>query len=76
MAERVRIAKNHLDFSIKWKGDKLGIFEMRRHYSNYFKGTPDFKPYRSRLVEAPDYAEVCTILDEVIDTFSPSFVNV
>ena len=76
MAERVRVTKNHLDFSIRWKGDKLGIFEMRRHYSNYFKGTPDFKPYRSRLVEAPDYAEVCAILDEVIDTFSPSFVNV
>ncbi len=76
MAERVRVTKNHLDFSIRWKGDKLGIFEMRRHYSNYFKGTPDFKPYRSRLVEAPDYAEVCAILDEVIDIFSPSFVNV
>jgi tRNA-dihydrouridine synthase B len=75
MAERVRVTKNHLDFSIRWKGDKLGIFEMRRHYSNYFKGTPDFKPYRSRLVEAPDYAEVCAILDEVIDTFSPSYVN-
>jgi nifR3 family TIM-barrel protein len=75
MAERVRVTKNHLDFSIRWKGDKLGIFEMRRHYSNYFKGTPDFKPYRSRLVEAPDYAEVCAILEEVIDTFSPSFVN-
>ena len=76
MAERVRVTKNHLDFSIRWKGNKLGIFEMRRHYSNYFKGTPDFKPYRSRLVEAPDYAEVCAILDEVIDIFSPSFVNV
>ena len=76
MEERVRVTKNHLDFSIRWKGDKLGIFEMRRHYSNYFKGTPDFKPYRSRLVEAPDYAEVCAILDEVIETFSPSFVNV
>ncbi|MEK6783784.1 MAG: tRNA dihydrouridine synthase DusB [Bacteroidota bacterium] len=74
MAERVRVTKNHLDFSIRWKGDKLGIFEMRRHYSNYFKGTPDFKPYRSRLVEAPDYAEVCSILDEVIEIFSPSLV--
>ena len=75
MAERVRVTKNHLDFSIRWKGDKLGIFEMRRHYSNYFKGTPDFKSYRSRLVEAPDCAEVCAILDEVIETFSPSYVN-
>jgi tRNA-dihydrouridine synthase B len=76
VAERVRVTKSHLDFSIRWKGDKLGIFEMRRHYASYFKGIPDFKPYRSRLVEAPDYAEVCTILDEVMDTFSPAFANV
>ena len=75
MEERVRVTKNHLDFSIRWKGDKLGIFEMRRHYSNYFKGTPDFKPYRSRLVEAPDYAEVCAILDEVIDMYSQECVS-
>ncbi|MBK5278989.1 MAG: tRNA dihydrouridine synthase DusB [Bacteroidia bacterium] len=75
MSERVRVARSHLDFSIRWKGDKLGIFEMRRHYSNYFRGTPDFKPFRSRLVEAPDYSEVCGILDEVIDTFSPEYVN-
>ncbi len=75
IAERVRVTKKHLDFSIQWKGDKLGIFEMRRHYANYFKGTPDFKPYRSRLVEAPTYDEVCSILDEVTDAFSPSYVH-
>ena len=75
VAERVRVTKSHLDFSIRWKGGKLGIFEMRRHYAGYFKGTPDFKPYRARLVEAPDYAEVCAILDEVMDTFSPSYVD-
>ena len=49
--ERVRVTKKHLDFSIRWKGDKLGIFEMRRHYASYFKGLPDFKPYRTKLVE-------------------------
>src|SRR5690242_10186913 len=41
MAERVRATKKHLEFSIRWKGDKLGVFEMRRHYTNYFKGIPD-----------------------------------
>ncbi len=70
MAQRVNIARKHLEFSIRWKGDKLGIFEMRRHYTNYFKGTPDFKPYRLRLVEAPTYEEVNEILNEVIQLFS------
>ncbi len=70
MAERVNITRKHLDFSIRWKGDKLGIFEMRRHYTNYFKGTPDFKPYRTRLVEALTFDEVNQILDEVIGVFS------
>jgi tRNA-dihydrouridine synthase len=69
MAERVRIAKQHLDFSIRWKGPKLGIFEMRRHYTNYFKGIPDFKPFRTKLVETDTYEEVSAILDEVGETF-------
>ena len=69
MAERVRIAKQHLDFSIRWKGPKLGIFEMRRHYTNYFKGIPDFKPFRTKLVETDTYEEVSAILDDVGETF-------
>lgn len=71
LAERVAAVRSHLDFSIRWKGDKLGIFEMRRHYAGYFKGFPGFKPYRTRLVESPDYAGVSSILDEVEDAFSP-----
>lgn len=70
MAERVRATRKHFDFSIRWKGDKLGVFEMRRHYSNYFKGVPDFKPFRTRLVEAPTDKEVYEILDEIVDTYS------
>jgi nifR3 family TIM-barrel protein len=70
MAERVRATKKHLEFSIRWKGDKLGVFEMRRHYTNYFKGINDFKPFRMRLVEAPTEAEVLAILDDVINTYS------
>ncbi len=69
IAERVRVARKHLDFSVKWKGDKVGIFEMRRHYANYFKGLPDFKPYRTRLVEAPTYDDVVAILEEVASTY-------
>ena len=63
--ERVAIAKEHLDFSVRWKGDRQGIFEMRRHYTNYFRGIPGIKPYRARLVEAMTPAEVAGILDEV-----------
>ncbi|MEX2233474.1 MAG: tRNA dihydrouridine synthase DusB [Cyclobacteriaceae bacterium] len=76
IAERVQVAKKHLDFSIRWKGDRLGIFEMRRHYTNYFKGTHDFKPFRTRLVEANDKAEVLCILDEVMETYAFNLVTV
>jgi nifR3 family TIM-barrel protein len=74
LIERVNITKKHLEFSIKWKGDKLGIFEMRRHYTNYFKGTPDFKPFRTRLVEAPTFEVVNEILDEVIDYYQTASI--
>ncbi|MBX7125229.1 MAG: tRNA dihydrouridine synthase DusB [Cyclobacteriaceae bacterium] len=66
---RVDAARKHLAFSIRWKGPKLGVFEMRRHYSNYFKNLPDFKPYRTRMVEAPTAEEVDLILDEVLETY-------
>ena len=70
VTERVRVAQKHLEFSIRWKGDRLGIFEMRRHYTNYFKSIPDFKPFRTRLVEADTLEEVLTILEEVTETYT------
>ncbi len=76
VAERVRVTKKHLDFSIRWKGDRLGIFEMRRHYTNYFKSIPDFKPFRTRLVEANDKEQVISILDEVMETYSDILITV
>ncbi len=69
IADRIDVTRKHLDFSIRWKGNKLGIFEMRRHYTNYFKGIPDFKPFRMRLVEAPNHEEVNAILHEVENHF-------
>jgi tRNA-dihydrouridine synthase len=74
MEERVRATKKHVEFSVRWKGDRLGIFEMRRHYANYFKGIPDFKPFRTRLVEVESIADVTAILDEVIATYSKSLM--
>lgn len=73
IAERVRVARKHLEFSIRWKGDRIGIFEMRRHYTNYFKAIPDFKPFRTRLVECDDQQGVHAILDEVLETYAATF---
>lgn len=68
--ERVRVAKKHLTFSLEWKGDRQGVLEMRRHYTNYFRGIPNFKPFRSRLVDTMDPKELFQILDEVSNVFS------
>lgn len=67
MRERIRVVIKHLDFSIRWKGEKTGIFEMRRHYTNYFRGIPNFKPYRIRLVSAESQAEIEDILNEITE---------
>ena len=61
--ERIAIAKEHLAKSVEVKGDKVGVFEMRRHLSNYFKGLPDFKQTRMKLVTSYDPDEIRTLLD-------------
>lgn len=63
--ERISVYRRHLDFSIKWKGLKLGILEMRRHYTNYFKGIPHVKPFRTRLVTCDSYDGVLDIVEEL-----------
>jgi len=70
MAARVAACRKHLDFSVRWKGDKVGIFEMRRHYTNYFRGIDHFKPFRTRLVEAGTYEVVSEVLTEIAETFA------
>jgi nifR3 family TIM-barrel protein len=72
--ERVKATRDHLEFSIRWKGERTGIFEMRRHYTNYFKGLPDFKPFRMRLVESQDTAELFTILNEISEHYAEALV--
>jgi len=68
--ERITVCRTHLEKSIEWKGPKTGVFEMRRHYANYFKGLPDFKPYRMRLVSEGDINNIYSILDEVAEKFA------
>ena len=65
LQERMEACKTHFTKSLEWKGERLGIFEMRRHYTNYFRGLPNFKPYRMRLVQTENPLEVYEILDEV-----------
>jgi len=68
--ERVKVVKKHLEFSIKWKGEKLGLIEMRRHYTNYFRAIENFKEYRMKLIlsESLDYS--LEILNEISNKFS------
>ncbi|MFT5305218.1 MAG: tRNA-dihydrouridine synthase B [Flavobacteriales bacterium] len=70
LAERVAVAKEHLRFSVEWKGEGLGIVEMRRHYANYFKGITDFKPVRTQLVTLNSYSEILDVLNEVEERFT------
>jgi nifR3 family TIM-barrel protein len=63
--ERIAACKSHFEFSLRWKGEKLGILEMRRHYTNYFKGIPNFKPFRMDLVTSMDIDFIRKKLDDI-----------
>ena len=65
MKERLNLCREHLEFSLRWKGDVLGIVETRRHYTNYFKNIPNFKEYRMRLVTANNPQDIFDTLNEV-----------
>ncbi len=68
--ERVTAAQRHLEMAIEWKGEKLGVFETRRHYTNYFKGIPDFKEYRTKMVSSDDAESVFETFQEVLEKFN------
>ena len=65
LEERVKVCRTHLTKSIEWKGEHVGIVEMRRHYGNYFKGLPNFKDTRTKLVTTDSITEIHAILDDV-----------
>lgn len=69
LAERVEAARRHLQMAIDWKGETLGVFETRRHYTNYFKGIPHFKDYRMKMVTSDHAADVFAAFDEVLEAF-------
>ncbi|MDH5397241.1 MAG: tRNA-dihydrouridine synthase, partial [Cyclobacteriaceae bacterium] len=67
--ERVNTVRDHLNFSLQWKGERLGLLEMRRHYTNYFKGFSNFKPLRNQLVHAEEPEELYQLLDQIREEY-------
>ena len=67
LKERVAVARRHLEMAIDWKGEILGVLETRRHYTNYFKGIPNFKPYRTAMVTSDDANDVFAAFDRVLN---------
>jgi tRNA-dihydrouridine synthase B len=65
ISERVEVCRMHLLETIKLRGERSGIFMMRKHYSNYFQGIPDFKAYRLKLVTLESYKEISDVLFEI-----------
>ena len=70
MNERVEAARRHLQMAIDWKGEKLAVFETRRHYTNYFKGIPNFKELRMKMVSSDSSEEVFEALEEAKRQFA------
>lgn len=70
LEERIDACRKHLQGSISWKGEKLGLLEMRRHYTNYLKGLPNIKEFRMKLVTAENAADIEAILQEVSRYYS------
>jgi nifR3 family TIM-barrel protein len=68
--QRILAARRHLEMSVKWKGETLGVVEMRRHYSNYFRGISHFKEHRMKLVTHDQSSDVFAALDEIESVFA------
>jgi nifR3 family TIM-barrel protein len=74
--ERIKVCRDHLNFSIRWKGERTGIVEMRRHYSNYFKGLDHFKDFRTTLVTSYSLQEIYQTLENISNTYSVSNIDI
>lgn len=74
LTERVETCKTHLEKSVEWKGPKTGIFEMRRHYANYFKGIANFKEWRMKLVSLESMEAIADVLNEIENKFDLEMV--
>jgi nifR3 family TIM-barrel protein len=68
--DRIETVKKHLDFSIQWKGERLGLIEMRRHYTNYFRGMDNFKKHRMKLILSTSRNFTLETLNEIYNLYS------
>tara|TARA_B110000285_G_scaffold234520_1_gene311798 strand:- start:2823 stop:3761 length:939 start_codon:yes stop_codon:yes gene_type:complete len=68
--DRVEVARRHLEMAINWNGETQGVLETRRHYTNYFKGIPNFKPLRTRMVTSNESVSVFDVFKEILEQFS------
>lgn len=75
VSDRVEAARAHLVHSLEWKGERLGVVEMRRHYANYFRGLPHFKQHRLVLVTEEKPAALHAELDKVAQTYADGIPN-
>ena len=75
LQERVDAARRHLKHSIEWKGEKLGVVEMRRHYSNYFRSLEGIKHFRSLLVTESEPGILYDILDQIESQYAPGLLE-
>ena len=67
--ERIIMAEKHLRMAIDWKGEKLGVLETRRHYSNYFKGIPDFRKHKTKMVTTDFSDDLFSLFAELKENF-------
>ena len=64
------MAKRHLEMAVEWKGETLGVLETRRHYGNYFKGIPNFKEIKSKILNEQESSVIIKDLEGIIKSFS------
>ncbi len=70
LEERISVCRTHLVKSVEWKGERLGILEMRKHYGSYFKGMDNFKDFRMKLVTSDSYAQILETLEDIGRVYS------
>ena len=73
--DRLEAARNHLNWAVEWKGERTGILETRMHYTNYFKGIPNFKPFRTKLVTHDNLTDLLHTFDEITNEFIEKINN-
>jgi tRNA-dihydrouridine synthase len=67
--QRLEAVRQHAEWSMEWKGERLGLIEMRQHYSNYFRGIPHFKDFRRKFLEVFTLEEMDVVIAEAADFY-------